>query len=191
MDRDAEIIVVSGLPRSGTSLMMQMLVAGGVQVVADGVRGPDADNPRGYFELEMAKRIRSDTSWLPQMRGKAFKLVSQLLYQLPRTERYRIIFMQRNLNEVLISQEIMLRHRNAPVPPRDQIKAAYTEHLKALFTWMSTQANMLVLTVNYNDLLDRSLVTAEQISVFLAGRAAVQAMTQVVEPALYRVRKRA
>ena len=78
-----EIIIVSGLPRSGTSLMMQMLDNGGVEVVTDHIRTPDTDNPRGYYEFEQVKKIKEDASWLPGTRGKAFKMVSQLLYELP------------------------------------------------------------------------------------------------------------
>src|SRR5438045_2458230 len=98
---DSEIIIVSGLPRSGTSLMMQMLENGGVDVVTDNVRTADADNPRGYYEFEPVKKIKQDTSWLPATRGKAFKMVSQLLYHLPPSERYRVLFMERDLDEML------------------------------------------------------------------------------------------
>ena len=105
---DNEIIIVSGLPRSGTSLMMQMLDNGGVPVVTDHIRTADTDNPRGYYEFEQVKKIKEDVSWLPETRGKAFKMVSQLLYELPASERYRIIFMERDLDEMLLSQEKML-----------------------------------------------------------------------------------
>src|SRR5437899_6081528 len=100
---DSEIVIVSGLPRSGTSLMMQMLDNGGVAVVTDNLRTADTDNPRGYYEFEQVKKIKQDASWLPGTRGKAFKMVSQLLYDLPPDEKYRVIFMQRNLDEVLLS----------------------------------------------------------------------------------------
>src|SRR4051794_24782005 len=110
----AEIVIVAGLPRSGTSLMCQMLDNGGVEVVTDSIRTPDTDNPRGYFELEKVKRIKADASWLPEARGKAFKMVSQLLYDLPSTERYRVIFMRRDLDEVLVSQEKMLERLGRP-----------------------------------------------------------------------------
>src|SRR5580692_5957036 len=105
----SEIIVVSGLPRSGTSLMMQMLDNGGVAVVTDNIRAADTDNPRGYYEFEKVKKIKQDASWLPATRGQAFKMVSQLLYDLPAGERYRIIFMERDLDEMLLSQEKMLQ----------------------------------------------------------------------------------
>src|SRR6476661_6033629 len=92
----SEIVIVSGLPRSGTSLMMQMLDNGGVEVVTDNVRAADTDNPKGYYEFEQVKAIKRDTSWLPATRGRAFKMVSQLLYDLPAGETYRIIFMERD-----------------------------------------------------------------------------------------------
>ena len=118
MSLDSQIVVASGLPRSGTSLLMQMLDAGGLEVVSDHVRAADIDNPRGYYELERVKQIQKDDSWLPAMRGKAFKMVSQLLYHLPPTEGYRVIFMRRNLEEVIASQEKMLQCRKAPAAPR-------------------------------------------------------------------------
>src|SRR4051794_28994612 len=102
---NSEIIIVSGLPRSGTSLMMQMLAGGGLEAITDEIRTADTDNPRGYYEFERVKKIKQDASWLPEARGKVVKMVSQLLYDLPSGERYRILFMERDLEEVLISQE--------------------------------------------------------------------------------------
>ena len=108
MSLEMEIIIVSGLPRSGTSLLMQMLAAGGITVITDKLRTADADNPRGYYEVELVKKIKQDASWLPQVRGKAVKMISQLLYDLPASESYRVILMERDLDEVLVSQEKML-----------------------------------------------------------------------------------
>ncbi len=188
---DSEIIVVSGLPRSGTSLMMQMLDAGGIEVVTDHVRSADVDNPRGYFEFEKAKQVQRDASWLPQTRGKAFKMVSQLLYHLPPTERYRVIFMRRNLDEMLTSQEKMLKRRNATAAPRDRMKEAYRLHLEALHEWLLNQRNMKVLTVDYNELLAGPRTWAQKVSAFLDGAPAVEPLTQAVEPDLYRNRSTA
>ena len=150
-----EIIIVSGLPRSGTSLMMQMLQNGGVEVVTDHVRAPDPDNPRGYYELEQVKKIKQDASWLPGTRRKAFKMVSQLLYDLQPTETYRIIFMERDLDEVLLSQEKMLARLGRPAAARDSMERAYVLHLERLHDWLRRQPNMEVLCVSYNDLLER------------------------------------
>jgi LPS sulfotransferase NodH len=188
MNLDSEIIVVSGLPRSGTSLLMQMLHAGGIEVLSDHVRAADVDNPRGYFEFEKVKQIQKDSSWLPEARGKAVKMVSQLLYHLPVTERYRIIFMRRDLEEILASQEKMLKRRNAPAAPRDQMMRAFTLHLEALFQWLAGQSNIEVLAINYNDLVRDPRAQAEKISRFLDDRPAVEAMIEAVDSDLYRNR---
>src|SRR5215468_814347 len=143
----SEIIIVSGLPRSGTSLMMQMLDGGGVEVVTDHVRTADTDNPRGYYEYERVKKIKQDASWLPATRGKSFKMVSQLLYDLPPSETYRIIFMERDLDETLLSQEKMLQRLGQSVRPREAMKRAFTMHLERLHEWLNRQPNMTVLCV--------------------------------------------
>src|SRR5947209_5605693 len=140
-----EIIIVSGLPRSGTSLMMQMLDNGGVAVVTDHVRTADLHNPNGYYELEAVKRIKRDASWLPATRGKAFKMVSQLLYDLPPGEAYRILFMERDLDEVLLSQEKMLQRLGRPAAPREEMRRAFKVHLHRLHEWLRQQSHMAVL----------------------------------------------
>jgi hypothetical protein len=185
----SEIIIVSGLPRSGTSLMMQMLANGGVEVVTDSIRSADTDNPRGYYEFEKVKKIKEDISWLPATRGKAFKIVSQLLYHLPQNERYRIIFMQRDLDEMLISQEKMLQRLNRPAVPGHEIKPSFIKHLEHLSDWLGRQRNMEVLYVNYNDLVERPERQAEQISTFLGRKLDADAMARTVDQSLYRNRK--
>jgi hypothetical protein len=186
---DQEIIVVSGLPRSGTSLMMQMLDSGGVEVVTDHVRAADVDNPRGYYELERVKRIKQDASWLPQARGKAFKMVSQLLYDLPASERYRIIFMDRDLDEILASQEKMLQRLGRSAAPREQIKQAFQLHLEKLHAWLGEQPHLAVFRVNYNDLVQRPQEQAQRVSEFLDGAANAERMAEAVDRSLYRNRK--
>src|SRR6516162_7002633 len=116
---DSEIVIVSGLPRSGTSLMMQMLAGGGVEVVTDHLRTADTDNPRGYYEFEKVKQVKRDASWLPEIRGKAVKMVSQLLLDLPPTERYCVVFMERDFPEMLNSQERMLARLGRKAAPRE------------------------------------------------------------------------
>src|SRR3569833_79554 len=105
----AFITVVSGLPRSGTSMMMQMLAAGGMPMLTDGVRGPDPDNPRGYFAFGPVKRTPQDARWLAGAPGKAVKVVHSLLPALPGGYEYRVLFMLRDMHEVLASQDTMLR----------------------------------------------------------------------------------
>src|SRR2546428_1479705 len=102
------ITIVSGLPRSGTSMMMRMLDAGGLPVLVDNIRKADDDNPYGYYEFEPVKRLSSDSSWLREARGKAFKMVYALLYELPKDYDYRVIVMQRKMDEIIASQRAML-----------------------------------------------------------------------------------
>ena len=174
----SEIIIVSGLPRSGTSLMMQMLENGGVEIITDSIRTADTDNPRGYYEFEKVKRIKQDSSWLPEAQGKAFKMISQLLYDLPETERYRIIFMERNLDEMLRSQEKMLERLGRSGAPHEEIKSSYTLHLKSLHNWLRQQRNMSVLSVSYNNLVEGPEGQVELVREFLGGKVSVERMAR-------------
>jgi hypothetical protein len=183
-----EIIIVSGLPRSGTSLMMQMLDKGDVDVVSDDIRTADTDNPRGYYEFERVKKIKEDLSWLPATRGKAFKMVSQLLYELPSSERYRVIFMERDLDEMILSQEKMLSRLNQKAAPGAVIKPAFHRHLERIREWLAGQRNIEVLYVSYNDLVERPQTQAERVSAFLGGKADTASMARAVDPSLYRNR---
>jgi hypothetical protein len=186
---DQAIIIVSGLPRSGTSLMMQMLENGGVAVVTDRIRFADPDNPKGYYEFEQVKTIKRDASWLPAMRGRAFKMVSQLLYDLPPSETYRIVFMERDLEETLLSQEKMLTRLGRIAAPREQMKRALTLHLERLHEWLSLQGNMEVLFVRYNDLVEQPREQTERVGEFIGGNLDVGAMVKTVDLSLYRNRK--
>lgn len=126
------VIVVSGLPRSGTSLMMRMLAAGGVPLLTDGQRTADEDNPYGYFEYEPVKALQRDATWLPQARGKAIKIISQLLPTLPPDVPYRVLFMRRELREVLASQRQMLVRRGKPSDADSdaELAALFAAHLQ-------------------------------------------------------------
>jgi hypothetical protein len=186
---ERKIVVVSGLPRSGTSLMMQMLDRGGVQIVTDHVRTADTDNPRGYYEFEPVKHLKEDASWLPDARGKAVKMVSQLLYELPASEKYLVIFMERDLEEMLISQEKMLARLNRPSAPREEIKRAFVSHLERLRHWLARRRNFELLYVNFRDLVERPAGEAARVGTFLGGLADADAMAHAVDPSLYRNRK--
>ena len=186
---DTRIIVVSGLPRCGTSLMMQMLDRGGVPVITDRIRAADTDNPRGYYEFERVKKIKDDASWLPDARGKAVKMVSQLLYELPSSEKYLVIFMERDMDEMIRSQEKMLARLNRPSAPADQIRRAFTSHLERLRDWITRQPNIEVLDVSYNDLMKRPAEQAARVAAFLGGEVDVEEMAGTVDSSLYRNRK--
>jgi hypothetical protein len=187
MNREnSEIIVVSGLPRSGTSLMMQMLAHGGIDVMTDEIRAADTDNPRGYYELEKVKKIKQDASWLPHARGRAFKMVSQLLYDLPAGENYRIVFMQRDFDEMLASQEKMLARLGRPAATRADMKRSYQTHLARLSDWLRSQANMKTLYVSYNRVIRQPADEARRVGEFLHRELDDGGMVRAVDPALYR-----
>src|SRR6516162_10352886 len=109
--RDNSIItIVSGLPRSGTSMMMRMLEAGGMPILSDNIRRADADNPNGYYEFEPVKHLSQDSSWLRDAYGKAVKMVYRLLYELPLEHKYKVLMINRRIEEVVASQDAMLQH---------------------------------------------------------------------------------
>ncbi len=185
------VTVVSGLPRSGTSLMMQMLAAGGVEPLTDGARPPDEDNPRGYFELEAVKLTRRNPAWLAEAPGKAVKLVHVLLPDLPPTHDYRVIMMRRPMDEVLQSQQAMLeRARRAGAPiQRDRLAAVYAGQLEQVERILSARSNFRIFGVNYHDCLRQPLETAAAVASFLGLALNLPAMAAAVDPALYRQRE--
>ncbi len=191
MSLSSEIVVVSGLPRSGTSLMMQMLARGGIPALTDEVRTADVDNPRGYFEFERVKKTKEDPSWLPLAHGKAVKMVSALLYDLPPSETYRVIFMRRDLGEILESQEKMLARLGRPSASREQMTSLFSIHLDRLLDWLALQDHMQLLEVSYNDLLGDPEHEAARIARFLDEAAEARPMVAAVDPALYRNRNEA
>jgi hypothetical protein len=188
---NTEIVIVSGLPRSGTSLMMQLLHAGGIAALTDHVRAPDPDNPRGYYEFERVKKVKEDDAWLPEARGKVVKMVSQLLFDLPPTERYRVVFMERDLDEVLDSQEKMLRRLGRPVAPREEMTRAFGLHLTRLHKWLAEQPNFAVLRVRYADVVAHAAEKVDRVNGFLGGRLDAVAARAAVDPSLYRNKKAA
>jgi hypothetical protein len=185
------ITVVSGLPRSGTSMMMQMLRAGGMEVITDGLRASDTDNPRGYFELEAVKLLRSCPAdvGFERLSGKVVKIVSHLLYNLPPQFSYRLILMRRDLNEILASQRVMLERNGKQVKePDSKMFAIFTAEIERLKTWLSTHPEIPVLEVSYNQLLADGQTQIEAIDQFLGGRLDTTGMLQQVDRNLYRQR---
>lgn len=185
------ITIVSGLPRSGTSMMMQMLVAGGLPVLTDNIRRPDTDNPKGYFELEAVKRVRDDASWIQKARGKVVKLVYRLLYDLPSDQTYNVVFMRRRLEEVIASQEEMLQRNgkeSGDVDP-ETLARIYGRHLREASSWLRSQSNFDVLYVDYQDVLERPDQVANQLNTFVGGNLDTDAMLQVPDRTLYRNRR--
>ena len=170
--------------------MMQMLQNGGIEILTDEVRTADTDNPRGYLELEAVKNIQHDASWLPNARGKAFKMISLLLYQLPPTEKYRILFMERDLDEVLTSQHTMLQHMNRTPAPQAKMRESFQIHLEHLNDWLKQRADMTMLKIPYRNLIEQPDDYATQIGDFLGHALNEPEMTKAIDPSLYRNRGR-
>jgi hypothetical protein len=185
------IILVSGLPRSGTSMMMKMLEAGGVSVLTDNLRQADEDNPKGYFELEKVKKLKDgETAWVASAKGKAVKTISAHLEYLPGEYHYKVLFMQREMKEILASQREMLIRRGEPADSVKDEKMAelFNKHLDKVANWINHQTNFDVLTINYNEILANPQPILDQLVDFLALDLDKNAMRKVVDPDLYRQR---
>jgi hypothetical protein len=186
------VTIVSGLPRSGTSMMMKMLEAGGLPPITDNIRTADEDNPKGYYEFERVKQLpKGDVAWLPDAQGKVVKVIAALLPYLPGGYEYRVIFMQREMSEVLASQRQMLIRRGEDPDkiPDDVIAKLFEKHLKQVNDWVSQQPNVQRLDVNYNKMLKNPQSYIEQIDAFLGNQLDVAKMAAVVDPSLHRQRK--
>src|SRR3989442_4789242 len=160
------IVIVSGLPRSGTSLMMQMLQAGGMSLLKDDLRPPDADNPNGYWEYEPVKRLQQDNSWIPKAEGKAVKVVSALLQYLPPQHTYKIIFMQRPMREIMASQTVMLERRGGQRGKGDDktLGALFSQHLDRTEHMLTTQKHTTGLHLDYQESNADSVETAARVA---------------------------
>jgi hypothetical protein len=187
----AFLTVVSGLPRSGTALMMKMLESGGLPVLFDDVRPADIDNPLGYYEYEPVKALRSDASWIPRSRGMDVKMVHMLIYDLPPGVEYRVLFMHRDLDEVLASQKAMLERLGKPARYDDATMARmFRSHLARFATWVEGRPNFRVLDVDYNAMVAEPRPIVAEIDRFLGGGLDVDVMVRIVDPGLYRNRAR-
>lgn len=181
------ITLVSGLPRSGTSVMMNMLQKGGLEILCDGIRTPDLDNPYEYFEFEKVKTLKKDSSWLYMAEGRVVKIISQHLKYLPSKYRYKVIFMKRDLREVLLSQKKMMERNNYYVDEKleDRIFTTFKNHLAEIYNWLEKQANFDVFFVNYIDVLKQTTKISLEVSNFLKINLDSQAMVNVVVHSLY------
>jgi hypothetical protein len=186
--------VVSGLPRSGTSMAMQMIVAGGIAPLTDGLRTADADNPRGYFEFERVKALRTDKAWLDEARGKVVKVIHMLVPELPDDRPYRVVFLDRDVREVVKSQTTMLARsgKSGGGLPPDRLAAIYTQQLAQVHAWLAARPNFTVLAVRHAELIADPPAQAARIAEFLAQTGtptlALDAMTAAVDPSLHRNR---
>jgi hypothetical protein len=186
------VTVVSGLPRSGTSMMMRMLEAGGIAPFTDGERAADVDNPEGYYEFERVKRLESepDKRWVREARGRSLKVISFLLRHLPDENAYRIVYMRRHLDEVLRSQDKMLDRLGNAAPEADleAMKEAYRNDIVAARLYARRQPFMEMIEVDYAQTVADPAATARAVNAFLGGGLDEAAMAAAVKAHLYRNR---
>ena len=185
------VTIVSGLPRSGTSMMMKMIEAGGVPTLVDNIRQADEDNPKGYFEFEPVKQTKKDPSWLRQAAGKVVKMVHLLLLDLPPDYQYRVVFMRRNLDEVIVSQNKMLERQGKSLGKlgEERLKQLFTAQINKVDEFLREHDSFRVIHDSYNEALQDAGPVVQQVNDFLVGRLDVEAMKQVADPSLYRNRR--
>lgn len=185
------LTIVSGLPRSGTSVMMKMLEAGGMPVLVDHVRTADIDNPRGYYEYEPVKQTKADPSWIAPAIGQAVKMVYLLLLDLPTDHHYRVLFMRRNIDEILASQKAMLDRLGKESPMDDATMGKlFRDQLRKFDEWVKTRSYIQLINVDYNALIADPRAAAVTVDDFLGGGLDVENMSRIVEPSLYRNRSK-
>lgn len=183
-----DIVVVSGLPRSGTSMMMQMLDRGGMDCFTDGVRKSDENNPKGYYEHELVKSLARNKTWMADAKGKAVKVISQLLFELPASYQYKILFMERDLDEVVSSQHKMLIRDGKAKEDTINIRVvnAFKQNLERIHTWVPKQQNMQILFVSHRNLINNPMDELKKINSFLEGTLNIEEMAKVVDKSLHR-----
>jgi hypothetical protein len=189
-DRGEPIVIVSGLPRSGTSMMMRMLEAGGVPIMSDAEREADINNPKGYFEYERVKDLEKETdkSYVREGRGQALKVISFLIKDLPDDNDYRVIFMRRNLDEVLSSQDKMIDRLGSSDSSADDeaMKEAYRNDIVRTRLMCKKNSHMELIEIHYSETVANPAASARKVNAFLDGRLDVAAMLAAVDKSLYR-----
>jgi hypothetical protein len=185
---EEDVVVVSGLPRSGTSALMNMLHCGGFELVTDGKRLADESNPKGYFEVEAVKSLAADSAWLRSCRGRAVKVVSPLLQHLPPDLYYRLVFMLRPIEEVVTSQRRMLEREGSGAATGEAFAGSLRAHLQDVRRWLLTRTNFDVLFVQYRNLIEHPHTEAQRVAAFVGRSLAVAKMAESISPELYRER---
>jgi hypothetical protein len=183
------ITIVSGLPRSGTSLLMQMLKISNMNILSDNIRQADESNPRGYYEYEKVKSLQKDNSWMQQQDGKVIKIIAQLLKYIPKKLQYKVIFMERNLDEIMASQSKMIERMGKTVSGDNEVlKNVFSHHVDEIKTWLIETPNIDTLFLNYAEIINNPLNASKEIIDFLGLKIEPRKMASTVDSSLYRER---
>ena len=184
------ITIVAGLPRSGTSMMMQAIEAGGIPALTDGIREKDVDNPKGYYEFEAVKKTKADPSWVKEAEGKVVKMVYSLLYDLPDDHEYRVVFLQREMKEVLASQRKMLERtgkKGASVGD-EKLSELFKAQLEKFNKWISGKENFSIVLIDYKNMIKFPAEQAGKVDELLGNILDKDGFVSAVDPSLYRNR---
>jgi predicted AlkP superfamily phosphohydrolase/phosphomutase/tetratricopeptide (TPR) repeat protein len=188
-----DVLIVSGLPRSGTSMVMQMLDAGGMPILTDALRQADQDNPRGYFEHEAVKALFRDQSWLTEARGKALKVVVPLVRNLPTGCNYRILLIDRDFDEILASQAKMIARRGesiAETPDRsDRLRCEFARQIAQTMSQLGQTEDVRLLSIRHSDVIRDPAASARLINEFAGGGLDCARMSAAVDRSLHRNRR--
>ena len=184
------ITIVAGLPRSGTSMMMQAIEAGGIPALTDGIREKDVDNPKGYYEFEAVKKTKADPSWVKEAEGRVVKMVYSLLYDLPDDHEYRVVFLQREMKEVLASQRKMLERsgRQGAKVGDEKLAELFNEQLEKFYKWIADKDNFSIVLIDYKNMIKFPAEQAEKVDELLGNILDKEGFVSVVDPSLYRNR---
>ena len=185
------IIVVSGLPRSSTAMMMKMLKEGGIQILSDDVKKPDDNNPQGYFEYDLVSKLpEGKTDWLEEAEGKVVKVISYFLHHLPPKHEYRVLFMERNFSEILKSQKKTIIEEKQKIHKKEDkmMEDYYKTHIKQTKEWLSLQPNFSVIYLSYNELVKNPNQDLSKLSNFLEHELNLDKMSKAIDQNLYRQR---
>ena len=182
--RKDQIVIVSGLPRSGTSLMMQMLDKSGLEVLTDSNRKADESNPKGYLEYDPVMALHKDNSWLDKAQNKSVKIVAPLLGYLDLKYRYKVIFMNRDLNEVVKSQQKMIGKDPETLPTK--LFESYKKQLNHVAIWKEKEPNVELIYVNYKDAIENTSEVVTNVASFIGKELNLKAMEDCVDKTLYR-----
>ena len=186
------IVVVSGLPRSGTSMLMKMLESGGMEILTDSERAADIDNPKGYFEYERIKDLEKETdkSYVREGRGKVLKVICFLIKDLPDDNDYRVIFMRRDLEEVLASQNKMIHRLGTTDTTATEaaMKEAYRNDIVRTRLLCKNRPNFELIEIGYKPTIEDPAATARSVNAFVGGHLDEAAMREAVDGSLYRNR---
>jgi predicted AlkP superfamily phosphohydrolase/phosphomutase/tetratricopeptide (TPR) repeat protein len=187
-DNNESIIIVSGLPRSGTSLMMQILDKAGMTLFTDNSRIPDDNNPKGFFEHEAVKRLARDNTWLKETKGKVVKIIAPLLFALPEKFIYKIIFMNRNIHEVILSQQKMLTSEGRAKEGTFSISLnnSFSNILKKVENWRERSHHVEILYIEHKELIKNPVIEINKVKQFLDFEVSAQELSKIIDRNLYR-----